>query len=66
MKGQTKKNEDLPQLDRLIKHFKTLYIDENLGNNIIGIEEQENNPNKQQFDILNINLTENEVTKCIN
>ena len=67
MKVQTKHNEDLPQLDKLLKHFKMLYIDEQLGSDIdIEEQENENNPNKHKFNSLNRNLTEDEVTKHIN
>ena len=65
MKG-TSKNDDLPQLDKLISHFRNLYFDANAESNLANLKEHDgHNMNKQKFEILNRNLTEEEVTKCI-
>ena len=50
MKG-TSKNEDLPQLDKLITHFKDLYFDEKTESNLANVKEYEGNTNKQKFEI---------------
>ena len=66
MKG-TSKNDDLPQLDKLIRHLiRNLYFDANAESNQANLKEHGgHNMNKQKFEILNRNLTEEEVTKCI-
>ena len=65
MKGISKE-EDLPQLDRLLTHFKNLYFDEKAENDSLPIVEGKNsNINAQKFNILNIAVQEDEVTKCI-
>ena len=50
----------------MIKHFKSLYFDRNEENTVISVdEEQDDYTNKQKFNILNKDVSEDEVTKCI-
>ena len=66
MKGMTKnEEEDLPPLDKLIKHFKTLYSDETSKSSVTSIDDYADNRTKHKFNVLNDELNENEVTECI-
>ena len=61
----TTKNEDLPQLENLIRHLRKLYFDEEIQNKENNDKGQVNDIQKQKFEILNKDITEDEVTKCI-
>ena len=64
MRGNTK-DENLPQLDRVITHFEKLYYQEEFDDNLTNINEDNENPNRTKFDILNKDINEEEVTSCI-
>ena len=64
MKDSTER-DNLPQLDNLIKHFRKLYFNEEIDNNLTNIHVSEDNPNKDKFDTLNEDINEDEVIDCI-
>ena len=63
MKNQ-KKNEELPQLNTMIDHFKNLFCQETDDNVIQNIENTSNEQNKH-FDILNTPINQKEVEEGI-
>ena len=65
MTNKKQNEENLPKIDKLVKHFKTLYFDEHIENDMNNDREVNDNL-KKKYENLNTEFTENEVSKCVN
>ena len=65
MTNKKQNEENLPKIDRLVKHFKTLYFDEHIENDMNNGREI-NDELQNKYEDLNTEFTENEVSKCLN